>query len=178
MVEARTVAVRCACHMRRSWRGSGVYGRSGDGRAVAVHSRRLAMPSARGAGAASLGSRVPPTGGGEAFNMRMRNPHGRILTAVVVEGEGKGDQGGTLCERENALRPAIPAMLVASVRRPQLSGNEDQISRARPRRRRELKARTLRGRGQKGSGNVDIRARRRARGGRHCSRCGRRRRRR
>eukprot|EP00965_Chrysotila_dentata_P062737 2078828-Pleurochrysis_carterae.AAC.1 len=69
--------------------------------------------------------------------MCMGNPYGRKWTTVVVEGDGKGDQSGTRCERENAPRPATPAMLVASVRRPQLSRNEDQVPWARPRRRGE-----------------------------------------
>eukprot|EP00965_Chrysotila_dentata_P094827 3136271-Pleurochrysis_carterae.AAC.4 len=41
MTRARTVAVCCACHKRRPWRGSGVHGRGGVGRAAAVHSRRV-----------------------------------------------------------------------------------------------------------------------------------------
>eukprot|EP00965_Chrysotila_dentata_P006218 202878-Pleurochrysis_carterae.AAC.1 len=38
---ARTVAVRCACHTRRAWRGNGVHGLDGGGRAAAVHPRRV-----------------------------------------------------------------------------------------------------------------------------------------
>eukprot|EP00965_Chrysotila_dentata_P188600 6172840-Pleurochrysis_carterae.AAC.4 len=49
--------------------------------------------------------------------MRMRKSHGCILTALVVQGKGKGHEDGTLCERKNAPRPATPSMLIASVRR-------------------------------------------------------------
>eukprot|EP00965_Chrysotila_dentata_P165226 5455597-Pleurochrysis_carterae.AAC.1 len=142
MVEARTVAVRCACHTRRPWLGSGVHGRGGDGRAAAVHSRRVgecagllrprdAIGERRSRRIIRLARTARRGRGGEAFNyMRMGNPHGCIPTTVVVEGKGKGDQGGARGERENASPPAIPAMLLASVRWPQPSGEEDQISRA------------------------------------------------
>eukprot|EP00965_Chrysotila_dentata_P142476 4709949-Pleurochrysis_carterae.AAC.2 len=58
-------------------------------------------------------------------------------------------------------------MLIASVCRPQPPRDEDQITGARSRRRREVKARTLRARCRKGSGNIGVRVGRRARGGRH-----------
>eukprot|EP00965_Chrysotila_dentata_P179343 5922128-Pleurochrysis_carterae.AAC.1 len=41
VTRARTVAVCCARHTRPPWRGSGVHGRGGGGRAAAVHARRV-----------------------------------------------------------------------------------------------------------------------------------------
>eukprot|EP00965_Chrysotila_dentata_P005101 167187-Pleurochrysis_carterae.AAC.1 len=42
----------------------------------------------------------------------MGNSHGCVSTAMVVQGKRKGDEGGTLCGRKNAPRPATPAMLI------------------------------------------------------------------
>eukprot|EP00965_Chrysotila_dentata_P088766 2930895-Pleurochrysis_carterae.AAC.1 len=39
--------------------------------------------------------------------MLMGNSHGGVSTAMVVQGEGKGDEGRSLCERENAFRPPL-----------------------------------------------------------------------
>eukprot|EP00965_Chrysotila_dentata_P088864 2933712-Pleurochrysis_carterae.AAC.3 len=68
VTRSRTVAVCCARHTGRPWRGSGVHGRDRGGRCAAIHSRRVgecglrigvAGTSADSAVAASLVSRVP-----------------------------------------------------------------------------------------------------------------------
>eukprot|EP00965_Chrysotila_dentata_P123053 4067507-Pleurochrysis_carterae.AAC.1 len=88
---------------------AGVLQLSFSGVLASVGCSGLAVSSARGAFAATLGSRVPPAGGkGARLSMRMGNSHGCVSTAMVVQGNGKGDEGGTLCERKNAPRPATP----------------------------------------------------------------------
>eukprot|EP00965_Chrysotila_dentata_P085763 2829915-Pleurochrysis_carterae.AAC.1 len=77
------------------------------------------MSSARGAFAASLVSRVPPAGEEGArpsthAGGSRTGAYRRLRTAMVDQGKGKGDEGGTRCERRNAPRPATPSMLIAS----------------------------------------------------------------
>eukprot|EP00965_Chrysotila_dentata_P141288 4670032-Pleurochrysis_carterae.AAC.1 len=84
-----------------------MHGRDGDGRAAAVHSWRVSecgplrprgvIGERRGRRIIRLARTASQGEGGEAVNIRKGNPHGRILmTTVVVEGKGKGNQGGTL----------------------------------------------------------------------------------
>eukprot|EP00965_Chrysotila_dentata_P158026 5221092-Pleurochrysis_carterae.AAC.1 len=66
----------------------------------------------------------------------------------------KGDEGGALCVMKNAPRSAAPVMLIASIRRPQPPRDEDQITWARSRRRREVEAHCLRGAGREAATSV------------------------
>eukprot|EP00965_Chrysotila_dentata_P140104 4631860-Pleurochrysis_carterae.AAC.2 len=94
MVGARTVAVRCARHMRCPWRGSGMHGCGEGGRAAAVHSQRAGecgllrprdvISKRRIRHIISLARTARRGRGGEVFNMRIGNSHGCVSTAMVV----------------------------------------------------------------------------------------------